>query len=108
MPTVYSAPTRPKRGTKHAVGKQATIGLDRLISHSGSFKTSEEPQPHPRLDPTRATGIERLSSVLPILEDEDDMMTVEADVEVGSRTNHRRKRDQLAWDYRDETSGGGG
>lgn len=35
------------------------------------------------------------------------MMTVEAEVETGSRANRKRKRDQLAWDYRDETSGGG-
>ena len=36
------------------------------------------------------------------------MVTVEADVEAGSRANCKRKRDQFAWDYRDETSGGGG
>ena len=107
MPTVYSAPARPKRGIKHAVGKQATIGLDGSISHSGGFRTSEKPQPHPCLDPAPAAGIERPASVPPILEDEDDMMTVEADAEAGSRANRKRKRDQLAWDYRDETSGGG-
>src|SRR5258706_10481077 len=53
-------------------------------------------------------GIERPASVPPILEDEDDMMTVLAEVEAGARANRKRKRDQLAWDYRDETGGGGG
>ena len=103
MPIVYSAPARQKRGIKHAVGKQATIGLDGFISHNGGFRSSEEPQLHP----CPAAGIERPASVPPILEDEDDMMTVEAEVETGSRANRKRKRDQLAWDYRDETSGGG-
>ena len=36
------------------------------------------------------------------------MMTVEADVEAGSRTDRKRKRDQLAWNYRDEIDGAGG
>jgi len=52
-------------------------------------------------------GIERPASVPPILEDEDDMMTVEAEVRAGARANRKRKRDQLAWDYRDETGCGG-
>ena len=113
MPTVHDAPPRPKRGIKRAVGKQATIGLDGFISHSGEFRTSsplEKPQPRARPNPAptaMVVGIERPASVPPILEDEDDVMTVEAEVEASARANRKRKRDQLAWDYRDETGSGG-
>ena len=53
--------------------------------------------------------IERPASASRILEDEDDMVTVEVEVEAGLRANQKRKRDQLAWDYCNETgcSGGG-
>ena len=128
------APVRPKRGVRRVVGKQATIGLDGTISHGGGFRTSEpleEPHPHPHPDPhphpylypdpvpavtvtavAAAGGIERPASVPPILEDgndddDDDMMTVEVSAEAGARANRKRKRDQLAWDYRDETAGDG-
>ena len=50
----------------------------------------------------------RDSNAPPILVDDDDMMTIEAEVESGARANRERKRDALAWDYRDATSGGCG
>ena len=53
-------------------------------------------------------GIERPTSVSPILKDEDSMVAVEVDFEAGPRANQKRTRDQLAWDYRDKTGGGGG
>src|SRR5258706_5761955 len=39
LPTVHIAPLRPKRDTKRALGKQATIGLDGVIHRSGGFRT---------------------------------------------------------------------
>jgi len=39
-PTVHNAPAQSKRGIKHAVGKQATFGLDGFITHSGGFRSS--------------------------------------------------------------------
>src|SRR5258706_14256700 len=39
IPTVHIAPVRPKRDTKHALGKQATIGLDGVIHRCGGFRT---------------------------------------------------------------------
>src|SRR5258706_9026354 len=41
LPTVHIAPVRPKRDTKRALGKQATIGLDSVIHRSGGFRASK-------------------------------------------------------------------
>ena len=41
IPTVHIAPVRPKRDTKRALGKQATIGLDSVIHRSGGFRASK-------------------------------------------------------------------
>ena len=46
-------------------------------------------------------GIECSASVPPILED-DTMDGVEVELEAGARADQKRKRDQLAWDYRHE------
>jgi hypothetical protein len=114
MPTVHSAPSRPKRGVKRAIGKQTTIGLDGISNHDGWFKSEvpapEEPHPHPHFDPAPSVtvaGIERPASVPPILKDDDDAMIVEAEGEAGARANRKRKRDQLVWDYRDDKAGDG-
>lgn len=115
MSTLQGGPALPKRGVKRALGKQATIGLDGAISHDGGFRTFnllEEPHPHPHPDPAPAlvaAGIDRPASVPPFFEDDDDdAMTFEAEVEAGARTNRKRKRDQVVWDYRDENCSGGG
>ena len=83
-------PARPRRGTRRAVGKQPTLGLDGNISLNGTFRVPDEeanaaqsqlylyPDPHP--DP-----IERPASVPP----------------EGERENRKRKRDEYVWDYRD-------
>ena len=107
MPTMRDGPYRPKRGTKRAIGKQATIGLDGNINQSGVFGTEESPEEaHAHPDPSPgAAGIERPASVPPILEDE-TMNGVEVEVEAGARANRKRKRGQLAWDYRHEKGGG--
>ena len=111
IPTVHDAPSRPKRGIKRAVGKQATIGLDGSINQSGVFGIGEPPEEshsHSHPDPTPvAAGIERPASVPPILED-DTMNGVEVEVEAAARANRKRKREELAWDYRHEKGGGGG
>ena len=44
MPTMRDAPCRPKRGTKRAIGKQATIGLDSNVNQSGVFGTEGHPR----------------------------------------------------------------
>ena len=44
MPTMRDAPCRPKRGTKRAIGRQATIGLDGDIKQSGVFATEGHPR----------------------------------------------------------------
>ena len=49
-----------------------------------------------------------LACVSSNLEDKDDVMTVDVEVKAGPRANRKRKRDQFAWDHRDETSRGGG
>jgi hypothetical protein len=116
MPTLHPAPARSKRCFKRVVGKPPTIGLDGVICYSGGFRTSEpleKPHPHPHPDPAPAVtagGIERPASVPPILDDDDDddMMVIEASAGAGVRANRKRKRDQLVWDYRDETGGDGG
>jgi len=106
MPAAHEAATRPRKGVKRAVGEQATIGLDGNISQSGGFRT-EEPHSHPHPDPTpAAAGIERPASVPPILED--NTMDSIVEVEAGARSNRKRKRDQLVWDYRNENGRGGG
>ncbi len=69
------------------------IGLDGLITQSDGFRTSEPleyPQLHPRPDPAPAPAVtavefDRLASVLPILDDEDDVVTVEVEVAAGPR-----------------------
>ena len=44
MPTMRDAAYRPKRGTKRAIGKQATIGLDSNVNQSGVFGTEGHPR----------------------------------------------------------------
>ena len=106
MPTIRDAPYRPKRGTKRAIRKQATIGLDGNINQSGVFGTEEPPEEahaHPEATPVTA-GSKRSLSVPPILED-DAMNGIEVEVEVRARANRKQKRGQPAWDYRDEKRG---
>ncbi len=93
----------------------------RLAQRTAVFYTTQEIDVHFLKDPelttprmptvsaaATAVGIERPASVPPILKNEGDMMTVEAEVEASARANWKRKRDQLVWDYCDETGGGDG
>ena len=43
----------------------------------------------------------------PIIEDDDDMVFVAAEVVVGTPAERKRKRDQPSWNYSDETGSGG-
>ena len=76
------------------------------------FYTTQDIEAHFLKDPDRALAVtvvetERPTGVSPLLEDGEDMATFEVEVEA-PRANQKRKRDQLAWDYRDETGGDGG
>ena len=82
----HCSPARLKRVIKHAVGEQATIRLNKVVSHDSGFGTPElleEPHPHPIPDPAPVVPQWKLSA-LPIIEDDDDMVFVATEVVAGT------------------------
>ena len=81
-------------------------------SSAKAVEPLEESHPHTRLIQPRRwkSSASQPANIPPTFEGSDNMVTVEAEVDAGSRANQRWEYDQLLWGCRSETGGrsGGG